>query len=121
MVPESDEIQYAIENLIPVSSSLLIVELNNHNTDVLRCICVYCDELIKGPIVFGCEDGACRSCFLKNNLLKDIETTTCPRCQQQVEASRISASKTMQAFIRNLKLRCQKGTHFIDYKFIGFK
>ena len=114
MVPESKEVNYALGNLLPVSSpSLLFVELNSLNSNVRQCICVYCNNLIKGPIMIECEDGACRLCFLKHNLLKEIDGTTCPRCEKSIDASKLSASRMMQAFINNLKLKCGKGFLFI--------
>ena len=123
MVPESEEVDYAVTNLLPVPSpSLLIVELNSYNAKVRRCICVYCENLIKGPIIFGCEDGACRLCFLKHNLFKQIDASTCPRCSISIEASKLSASKMMQEFIGNLRLKCGKGLLFcvnaITYTFL---
>ncbi len=59
--------------------------------------------------MFACEDGACRSCFLKHNLMKEIESTVCPRCSAKIDESKVVASKMMQDFISTLKLKCGKG------------
>ena len=42
MVPESEEVNYNLEKLLPICSpSLLIMELTNNNANVQQCICVY--------------------------------------------------------------------------------
>ena len=102
LIPASKEISYSVTySLQPYNSE----------SAWAQCLCIYCKDVIVGPLVFkNCEHGSCRACFIENNFKKSIVETRCAKCGVGVESSSdITASAMLQNCIDNLNIKCNHG------------
>ena len=107
LVPEVESIVYDVD--------LSVLEMCN-GQNLLQCLCVYCEKLLEGPIMFRkCEHCCCRDCFLQNNIKKPMIETKCPLCTMPVTSELdLMASRTVQTIINNLNVPCSEGL-FISF------
>ena len=103
MIPKSTIIHYDLD--------FPLFHLNEYNTNWDQCLCVYCEKIIEGPLLFkACEHGACRSCFLAANHKKAISDTVCIRCSVPIPLETdVTPSGVLQRCIDNLKVKCTLG------------
>ena len=76
-----------------------------------KCVCVYCHEVMVGPILFrGCDHGSCRKCFFDENFRKPMITTVCNKCSSPVSSEDdVIPSGVLQTMIDNLNVKCTEG------------
>jgi hypothetical protein len=104
-VPKIDDIDYKVS----------LARVRQQNSHIEQCICIYCEEIIVGPILLPCEHGSCRSCFLKNNFKTPITGTPCVKCNTVItSATDIKASGLLQKLIDYLNVKCDQGRFSLD-------
>ena len=70
-IPECKEIRYQLD--VP----LLILREANKQLD--QCICVYCENILVGPLFFrACEHSSCKSCSLIKIFKNPVASTVWP-------------------------------------------
>ena len=81
------------------------------NAHLDQCLCVYCDKIVIGPVIFKqCEHAACRACFLDKNFKKSIKETVCFKCSSPIASETdLYVSGFLQKCIDNLQVRCDRG------------
>ena len=104
-IPTAKEIHYDLGSSV----------LSCNTADSLeRCLCMYCEKVTAGPILFKCEHMSCRSCFIRHNFKKPISETKCIKCGYLIISSTdVAASGIIQTCIDNLKATCNTGEFFI--------
>ena len=101
LIPAVEEIAYDVDLDLKPYNSVKTLE---------QCLCIYCKQIIIGPILLKCEHGSCRNCFIENNFKKEMKGTECMRCKTPITAeSDLSSSGVLQKCIDNLNVKCNQG------------
>ena len=91
LIPSVKEMRYSINESVYSCNPGALLE---------NFMCIYCNNIVVGPIFLKCEHSSCRSCFISENFKNPIKETMCTKCDTCLESpGDMSTSSLLQSVL----------------------